>query len=362
MPTLAQVVPSLAAGLGVSGFANALHCPEIAHGVVCLIDGLGADALSAHGAAAPTLASRHADPITTVLPSTTPTALASLGTGLPPGGHGIVGAAFLLDDDRVLAPLTWGSDPAPLAVQPERTLFETLTSRGVRVTTVAAAAYERSGLTRAALRGATYRPVEDVSDRCRALIESTAGAGPSLTYVYWPDLDRTGHMAGVGSEPWLRALADVDDLVRRLAECLPDDAAMIVTSDHGMVNCDRRVNLDARLDLLADVDVVAGEPRFRHVYAAPGRSAAVAERWRAGLAGQATVMTREEIVDRGLLGPVDEFIAERIGDVVAIAEDTVSIASSVDPLVSSLIGQHGGRTAAELEIPACWFGAVDAGA
>ena len=95
-------------------------------------------------------------PLAAPFPSTTCVSLTSLGTGLPPGMHGIVGTSFRLDDGSVLAPLSWGGDPNPIATQPEPTVLERAASAGVLVTSAAPAAHRTSGLTRAALRGGEY--------------------------------------------------------------------------------------------------------------------------------------------------------------------------------------------------------------
>ena len=363
MADLSQVVPALAAGLGV-GLPGArevgpeLECPDIQHAFVCLIDGLGEALLDAHGPDAPFLASGRRAAIDTVFPTTTPAALASFGMGQLPGAHGLVGASFLLPETgRVLAPLSWGEDPSPLAVQPEPTMFERLADAGVDVRTVSAAAYAQSGLTRSVLRGSTYLPAESIDDRLRALAAMDWGPGPSFTYVYWPDLDRTGHEHGCGSPQWRARLRDADRLVRGIVERMPPRAALIVTADHGMVNCPEqdRILLDTEPSLLADVELIAGEPRARHVYVRAGAAADVARRWAERLGGVASVYTREQLVDSGLLGVVEEFAAERVGDVVAVCDGTASLASSVDPRVSSLLGQHGALTLEELRVPAIRF-------
>lgn len=363
MADLSQVVPALAAGLGV-GLPGAgevgveLECPDIQHALVCLIDGLGQTLLDDHAPDAPFLASGRRSAIDTVFPTTTPTALASLGMGQLPGAHGLVGASFLLPETgRVLSPLSWGDDPSPLAVQPEPTMFERLVEAGVDVRTVSAAAYAQSGLTRSVLRGAAYVPADDVGDRLRALEAMDWGGGPSFTYVYWPDLDRTGHEHGCGSPQWRARLREADLLVRGIVERMPPRAALIVTADHGMVNCPEqdRILLDSEPSLLADVELIAGEPRARHVYARAGTAADVARRWEDRLGGVARVYTRGQLVDSGLLGDVEEFAAERVGDVVAVCDGTASLASSVDPRVSGLLGQHGALTLDELRVPAIRF-------
>ncbi|MGH3446566.1 MAG: alkaline phosphatase family protein, partial [Nocardioidaceae bacterium] len=91
--SLAEVVPSAVAALGVAGWANSLALPPADSTVVLLVDGLGWELLRAHADDAPYLSSLAADgaPITCGVPSTTVTSLTSLGTGLPPGSHGVVG-------------------------------------------------------------------------------------------------------------------------------------------------------------------------------------------------------------------------------------------------------------------------------
>jgi hypothetical protein len=88
----------------------------------------------------------------------------------------------------------------------------------------------------------------------------------------------------------------------------------------------------------------------RHVYTEPGRADEVLTTWRRVLGERADVRARGAVAE--LLGPVDDWHAERIGDVVAIArEDWALVSERVDRLVSSLRGQHGGLTPDEVEVP-----------
>lgn len=355
MPTLADVGPSAAAALGVPGFDDALKLGQSRHVVVCLVDGLGWTLLQRHRDLAPTLAAMSGGPIDACFPTTTPVGLGSFGTGLAPGEHGLVGASFLLPEtERVLSPLQWGSDPNPIAVQPEPTVFETLQRAGIQVATVAPEAYRASGLTRAVLRGGAYRGADDIDSRVSAVELITAGDAPTFTYVYWQALDRVGHEFGLASDRWLTALADVETLVRRLVASLGPGATLVVTADHGMVDCpdDRRFLIDADRDLSRDVRHVAGEPRARHLYVRDGAAGDVQAAWRERLAGHVEALTRAEVVERGYLGVVDVALADRIGDVVAIARGDAMFASSADARVSSLRGQHGALTDDERLIPA----------
>lgn len=353
--TLADVSTSAAAALGVAGFQDRLGLGSARRVVVCLIDGLGWQSLREHLPDAPHLASIAGGSIDAPFPSTTPVGLASLGTGLLAGEHGLVGASFEYPETgEILAPLQWGRHPTPMAVQPEPTVFERVAAAGVRVTSLSPAAYAHSGLTRAVLRGSDYRGVEDAPERLALLRELHAQPGPGYTYVYWPELDRIGHEFGVASPDWRAALRRADDLVGGLLRGLVPGDLLVVTADHGMVDCptDRRILLEDQPGLQAGVRRWAGEPRVRHVYVEGGASADVLDAWREVLADRAHVMARDDVIERGLLGPVDPLLADRIGDIVVVAREDWMLASRVDATVSSLIGQHGGLTPDEILVPA----------
>ena len=144
-------MPSALASLGLEGFENPLHVPDVERVAVLLVDGLGWRQLRRHADVAPFLsavaegAAGTGRPISTPFPSTTATSLASIGTGLPPGSHGLVGYAFRVPghDDRVMNALRWqlyGQGPQvglrdelpPATFQPFATMFERAMTRSLR--------------------------------------------------------------------------------------------------------------------------------------------------------------------------------------------------------------------------------------
>ena len=353
--SLADVSPSAAAAIGVPGFVDALGLGACRHVVVCLIDGLGWTSLQQHARDAPALSALGGGAIRAVFPTTTPVGLASLGTGLLPGAHGLVGAAFEYPETgELLSPLQWGAHPPPVAAQPEPTVFERVARTGVTMTTVSPAAYRDSGLTRAVLRGAEYAAADDIDQRIEAVAGALAGAERSFTYVYWPELDRVGHEFGVASREWRLALQRADMLIARLVGALVPGSTLVVTADHGMVDCPvaQRVDIEADPRLTAGVRRVAGEPRARHLYVTPGAEADVQAAWQQVLGDRALVLRRSELVAGGYFGDVDPELEARIGDVMAVPRGTVMLASRVDSTVSQLVGQHGGLTDDEVLIPA----------
>src|ERR671915_2038623 len=232
--SLADLMPSLLAALDVPGYANPLGVEPLRRACLLVADGLGWELLLANRRFAPVLAGavERRRPVTTGFPSTTATSLASIGTGLPPGHHGLVGYTIALPGmERAFNCLRWspyglgGSKDlrdrfVPERAQPESTAFEVAAADGVEVTLVGAAEYAASGFTRAALRGGDYWRTHSLGDQAAGAVRGLGKGRRSLVYLYHPDLDRTGHVRGVAGEPWRLELAHIDRLVGPVAERL----------------------------------------------------------------------------------------------------------------------------------------------
>jgi hypothetical protein len=354
---LSDVLPSAAAAVGVPHCVDRLGIGLADVVIVCLVDGLGASDIEEYPQLFQALTDASGGSISAAFPTTTSTGLASLGTGLPSGQHGIVGASFLLPEyGRTLNPLHWGSDPPSVSVQPERTVFENIASAGVDSVAIGPAAYARSGLTRAVLRGAQYVQAESISERIDRAASAIADAArrkvPLVAYVYWPALDRAGHEHGVGTAPWLEAAVQVNTLVSGLRSVLPATGRLVVTADHGMVEAGQRIWWEDEPALCWGVRILAGEPRMRHVYVEDDAHEGVRNRWQDVLGERARVFPRVSAISAGLFGPVDPALADRIGDIVVVAQPGYSLASRrIDGSVSALPGQHGGDSDRERRIP-----------
>lgn len=353
MISLSSILASGAGALGVPGCRDEIGLQGSSAVVVALIDGLGAEAAEDHAELLSALAEGSWARAASVIPSTTPAALASLGTGEDPGQHGLVGASFWLpEEDAILSPLHWGSTPHPQAVQPDRTIFESARAHGLNCQTIASAKYAESGLTRAAFRGSTYLPVESEREWEQAC-EVALGHTRSLTYIYWPELDRLGHEFGAASDAWLQGLTRVNSLLTMVRRHMHPDATLLVTADHGMVNCHTRITWEHIDRLQWGVKRIAGEPRARHVYLEDGFDPRdVQAIWRRELEAKFDVFTRNQIVEMKLLGEVREENTARLGDLVVFARgDAALLTETVDRKTSSLLGQHGSTLKAETEIP-----------
>jgi hypothetical protein len=360
--SLADLMPSVLAVLGVPGQTDVLGLRQEFDGVrriaVVLVDGLGWHNIPAAAPFAPTLAdlaSNGARQLTAGFPSTTPTSLVSLGTGATPGTHGVLGFRVNVPGtDRVLTHTHWRDEPDPREWQPVPTLFEAARAAGLSVSVSGRPEFAHSGLTVAANRGGEYRPAADVDELAAQVIRGLADA-PALSYGYFPDLDRNGHIFGVDSPQWRAAARDVDRMLALLVDGLPADAALFVTADHGQLNVPaaHRFDFDADPRLQAGVRVVAGEPRVRYLHTLPGATDDVAAAWTEVLGEAAWVVTRAEAISAGWFGPVPERHLERVGDVVAICHDDYAVVAphSENAIKAMLLAYHGSYTAVEMEIP-----------
>lgn len=354
--TLADLLPSLSAHLGLPAATDRLGVPAAQRYLVLLVDGLGSQQLRDYADHAPFLSTAQRS-ITSCVPSTTATSITSLGTGQPPGAHGVAGYSFWYPPIRdVLTTLRWPSGVSGEDVQPQLTVFERLVRVGVQCGTIAPAAFAGSGLTTAALRGPRFWPVGDERDlvgRVELARASVSAGDRSLTYCYERALDHAGHAHGVGSRPWLEALAAADELALRLREALDDSVRILVTGDHGMVNVPAaaRVIVEDAPGLLRDVTAFAGEGRLRQLMVSGGTADAVAARWRAALGDRAWVRTREEAVVESWFGDLAPRFAGRFGDVLVAMADTGAVMSRKLPREMSLVGMHGSLTGEELDVP-----------
>jgi hypothetical protein len=350
----------------VAGFANPLAVEPAFRICMLLVDGLGWELLRANQTASPFLNSIAREPLTAGFPATTAASLSSLGTGVPPGEHGLVGYTMALPGyARAFNTLTWAlygigprvsllEEVVPETFQPIPTLAERAAAAGLPIHHLGPDFHEGSGLTRAIGRGERFHPansMEAVSDGALRLLN----APRSFVSGYHPRLDAAGHVHGVSSQAWKEELVAVDHAVRLLAEQLPPDTLLVVCGDHGMVDLqpEERLDLADHPDLKAGVQILSGEARARYVSAVPGATEDVLSAWRSKLGDRMWVWTQEEAIATGIFGPeVSDRARQRLGDIVAAAHGRVGIVErNVDPAQARLNGHHGSLTPAEQLVP-----------
>lgn len=323
--------------------------------VLLVLDGLGWQQLQGDRAHAPTLAAGLGGPITSVVPTTTATALTSITTGCPPAEHGVVGYRVRVDgtdgaDDEVMNVLRWRTGTGDMRrLRPAMTFQKIRPFGGRAVPAVTRTEFSSTGFTAAHLAGARLVGWS-VPSTLVVEVRRLLGQGEPFVYAYYDGLDKVAHEWGLG-DYYAQELRTADRLVGDIVDALPAGASLMVTSDHGQVE----VGTSARLpgpELLADVEMLSGEGRFRWLHVRPGATADVAAVAEAAHGDEAWIRTREQIIDEGWFGgPLSVEFAHRLGDVALVAREPVAFLDPADTGETRLLARHGSLTEAEMYVP-----------
>lgn len=318
--------------------------------VLLVLDGLGWHQLQQWRHLMPTLSTFNGGPITTVAPSTTATALTSLTTSLPPSQHGLVGYRMMVDGS-IFNCLRWStpehgdcrSTVPPDVLQP----FEPFLGESIPLVTKAE--FRRSGFSEAHLRGGRlvgYRTIAVMVHEVARLVRD----GESVVYAYYDGVDKVAHEYGLRSE-YESELVFADRLVAGLLEALPSGTQLIVTADHGQVDCRKSmVTLDPEVGDL--VDDLSGEARFRWLHCAPDRVEDLRQAADELHGDNSWVRSRAQVLDEGWFGPaMTTEVSSRLGDVALLPFDNGGFEDPDDTGPFELIGRHGSLTAAEMLVP-----------
>ena len=318
--------------------------------VLLVLDGLGWEQLTERARLAPTLSRMTGGPITTVVPSTTATALTSLTTGLSPAKHGVVGYRVRVEGDQVLNVLRWrtSAGDARVTLPPEDfQLAEPF--GGVHPPVITRAEFAETGFTTAHLSGVRF-----YGWRMPSTLVSTVGQlledGEPFVYAYYDGVDKVAHEFGLGRQ-YDAEVAAADRVSEEIMALLPPGAALVVTSDHGQVDVGENV-VSLATDVLDRVTMLSGEGRFRWLHARPGQSDALAAAARRCHGDRAWVRTLAEATSEGWFG--GDLTADgisRLGDVVIAARDAVAFLDPGDTGEVHLRSRHGSLTSAEMLVP-----------
>lgn len=296
----------------------------------------------------------------TCMPSTTVAALTSLHTGVTPGIHGMTGyQAWDHKNKQVLNLINFRAQKDVEAdewcLQP--TFFQLATEIGLVHFALGPNKFAGSKLSQISLRGANFVGIDDTAMRFTKAAELFKQNKADYVYCYSADLDHAGHHYGWESTEWISALEETDFLIRQLAKNLPDDVALVVTADHGMVTRGETIDIARQAAISKMVKTVSGEPRclqihlrseYRQAYEKDVDSRKeILQIWEKTIAGKAKIYSDY----RQVYGECA--IPERMGELILVAQDNCQVVDSrFHPLpMREMPGIHGADSALEMEIP-----------
>ena len=347
--------------------------------VLIYLDGFGWRLAERHGDHPLLRGADLVEPLTSQFPSTTVVHTTTIHSGLPVGAHGLY-EWFCYDPglDRLIAPLIFSyagdgerntllqAGVRPEDVYPDESLYLRLAAAGVASHAAHPAPIADTPPSRRLLRGATVHPFESPEDGLAALGAALGGEEGGYGLVYFPEVDALMHVAGP-DDPAASELVDVSlSAIERAVRggAFPPETLVLLTSDHGMarVSPERTTYVNVvwpeiveHLAHGADGKPLApaGSCRDLLLHVRPGRVTEVVERLRGLLGKVADVHAVEELVAAGVFGPsVSDALLRRLADVACLPFQGEAV-YWLEPgrFEQHFLGQHGGLSPDELEIP-----------
>ncbi len=314
-------------------------------------------------------------PLTSTFPSTTNAVLTTLWSGYSPAAHGVLAYELYLRELGVAASTlffwpvyhrqrdvlsAWGLEAESFVPVPS--LARQLSQHGVTTRLFLNRVYLDSMLSRIHTRDArqTYGFV-GMADMWLGL-QRVIDQHPQeklLLAAYWDTLDAITHQYGPDNEFWTMELRSLSTTMRcafldRLTPAQRAGTLLLLLADHGGLSTPRRaaVRLTRHAPLRDALSLPpVGENRAVFLHARGDTLGVLRQYIEAELAASFVVLSREQVLSSGLLGPgpVYEETPHRLGDLVCLAKDNHYLARDDQQLM--MLGRHGGLGAREMLVP-----------
>ncbi len=314
-------------------------------------------------------------PLTSVVPSTTATALTTLWTGCSPAEHGVVGYEVWLKAYGMVANMIFHQPSGfrhgmgslektgfqPETFLPMPTLGEHLARYGVRSMAFQHFTISHSGLSRMLFREAEVHAFSTLAQLWFDVREALTADPPGkrFLWVYWGAVDGLEHHFGP-HDP--RVLAEVHAfgwaLERYFLSALTPETrhktALLITADHGHLltpdNPDYYLSNHPRLADTLHLHP-CGENRLMYLYARPRREEAMLAYFDETWPESFRLLPSVQAVAEGLLGPgkIHPDLLNRVGDWMALPRGNAYLWWADKK--NHLLGRHGGLSKSEMLVP-----------
>jgi hypothetical protein len=306
-------------------------------------------------------------------PSTTTVHSTTIHSGLPLGEHGLYEWNVLEPRlNRLVTPLwfAFAGDDRPGTLFdagltahdlfPDQTIYRSLLPVPSHVAMPSGIA--RSETSKLLLRPATIHPFDDNAGGLARLCAAVEAEERAYGTIYFGDADALMHMVGPDA-PEVAELMEAT-LSAIAAAPWPEDTLVLLTADHGMdgISPERTTyvnvvwpELAQHLEVGADGKPLApaGSCRDLFLHVVPERLDEVEARLAQLLSRVAEVRKVEALLDEGLFGVnVTEALTSRLANLVVLpAPGEAAYWLEPGRFEQHFLGQHGGLTANEVEIP-----------
>ena len=360
--SLADVLPSCLRSLGNGNESAKLSVPRAESTVLVLVDGLGAANISQASGYLRLINSKllESSTIRTVFPSTTASALASLVTGSLPSEHGILGYRVWDESSGEFINQLSGLSKDAVTAGWLRcdTLMLNSDTRAPDTFVVSNPRFKDSSLTSLLYGNSVFCGERSIEDRFSRVTELLSRGERGLFFVYVSELDEAAHAHGVSSQQWFTRAEELESALKTFLVSMPSSSNVVLTADHGVIDVKSSGHIDFGLGQeMLDVEAVGGEPRCIQVKLSPGADVELSiSRWEDAFGQDVTVLSADEVfgkyygADRA---STELAVRKRTCDFYVFASDGKALYDAREPSNPgrNMIGQHGGLTDAEMDIP-----------
>jgi predicted AlkP superfamily pyrophosphatase or phosphodiesterase len=313
-------------------------------------------------------------PLTSVVPSTTSTALTTFWTGRSPLEHGILGYELWLKEFGILSnmitlsPASSYGDYGSLSrsgFQPTSflnvsTLGQHLVAHGIQPYGFIPQPISRSGLSSMHLSDTKVMPYKTLSDLWISMekLINTQGNSPTYVYAYYSDLDTLSHQYGPHDERVMLEFSlfsqSLGQFIHTLSQNNHEETLLLITADHGFISTPANPDYDLtnHPELLKNLVMFpCGENRLPYLYIHPGKEHLVRSYIEQTWDGKFYTLTVEQALSSGLFGPskIQSNYQERLGDLIVIPHNEAYWWWAIKK--NPLLGRHGGLSRQEMLIP-----------
>jgi len=312
-------------------------------------------------------------PLTSVVPSTTANALASLWTGKFPSEHGVIGyELFLKEYDLILNMILQTQVYPTLATETEMTHFDLSTflpvptlgshlqNHGIQSFAFQHEIICDSGLSRMLFPDVQKVPFispQDMWQKVNDLLDNQSSSRKYI-YLYWGDIDTLSHHQGPNSRQTRHAWNWFSHLLERFlsdrTSHAKGDTLLLVTSDHGQIPTEIRPTYEVRNDqeFMSFLEIPpSGESRLPYLFVKPDKTQAFREYVQQRWPDKFTLIPSTEMLASGLFGKkeMSQTIQNRLGNFIAIPKgDAFWWWANKE---NHLLGRHGGFSPQEMITP-----------